>query len=103
MTRKLCCWQFKTCGREKGGLMTGILGECPVSSAFKFDGLNNGVGAGRACWMVPDSCCQLDAANQGKSNPCYNCDFYQRVVFEEEDNIKFPYSKNIILPRLQLK
>jgi len=96
MAKKLSCWQFKNCGREKGGLLSEILGECPVSTAMKFDGHNDGVGAGRACWMIPDSCCQQEASKQGKSNPCHNCDFYQRVVFEEEEKIEFPYSKNIV-------
>ncbi len=67
--------------------MADVLGQCPVSSAMKYDGLNEGVGAGRACWMVPNSVCRR---KRGAS--CYDCEFYKRVVFEEEEKIAFKYS-----------
>ena len=67
--------------------MADILGECPVATAMKYDGLNDGVGAGRACWMVPNSVCR-----QGRSVSCCDCEFYKRVVFEEEENVVFKYS-----------
>jgi hypothetical protein len=92
MARKLNCWEFKKCGREKGGVLVDILGECPVSTAMKYDGLNDGIGAGRACWMVPDAACRTDATLQPRLNPCHTCEFYRRVVFEEEDNILFKYT-----------
>ena len=87
MSKKLNCWEFKNCGREPGGLMADVLGECPVSSAMKYDGLNEGVGAGRACWMVPNSVC-----SHKRGGSCCNCEFYKRVVFEEEEKIAFKYS-----------
>jgi hypothetical protein len=88
MTEKLNCWQFKNCGREKGGLLVEALGECPVPSAMKYDGMNDGVGAGRACWMVPDSGCQ---ARHGQSHRCSQCEFYNRVVFEQEEQTLFRF------------
>lgn len=78
--QKLNCWQFKNCGREKGGLLANNSGECPVSTMLKMDGLNDGRGAGRACWTVskpPSSPCY--------GRTCHTCDFYRRVVFEEEN------------------
>ncbi|MCM2272392.1 MAG: hypothetical protein NDJ18_07560 [candidate division Zixibacteria bacterium] len=79
--QKLNCWQFKNCGREKGGLLAETLGECPAAAQFKYDGINDGRGAGRACWMIP----------KPPSSPCFrtncqNCEFYRRVLFEEQSN-----------------
>lgn len=93
MTPKLNCWEYKNCGREKGGLMAPILGECPVSTYMKFDGLNEGVGAGRSCWMAPHA---PDAENGHSlccgAKKCYCCEFYKRVVFEQEDKTCFKYT-----------
>jgi hypothetical protein len=92
MTKKLNCWEYKNCGREKGGLMTPILGECPVPSFMKYDGLNGGLGAGRSCWMVPHSLCASRNASGTGSHRCYTCEFYKRVVFEQEENTCFKYT-----------
>lgn len=82
MPRKLNCWEFHNCGREKGGLMVSILGECPVSISMKHDGQNEGVGGGRVCWMVAGSACSMK--NNDSKNKCYECSFYRRVVFEQD-------------------
>lgn len=83
MSKKLNCWEFKNCGREQGGLLAETLGECPVSTSMKFDGLNDGVGAGRACWLIPNSACTKNRLNNSNSS-CFDCAFYKRVKFEEE-------------------
>ena len=90
MCKKINCWQFVNCGREKGGLMVPYLGECPVQNSMKYDGLNEGVGAGRACWMVQDATCILKAT--GQISACFDCKFYKRVVFEEDEKVHFKYS-----------
>ncbi len=90
MTKAMNCWEFRNCGREKGGLMVPILGECPVASLLKFDGLNDGVGAGRACWMVGDSECQRTCLKGRRT--CYDCEFYKRVVFEQDKQVRFKFS-----------
>ncbi|MEA3297352.1 MAG: hypothetical protein U9R56_05760 [candidate division Zixibacteria bacterium] len=72
--------------------MVNILGECPVPKAMKYDGYNDGIGAGRACWMVQSLDCKLKVSNRRPFNPCYNCKFYKRVVFEEKEKTKFRYS-----------
>lgn len=89
MSKKLNCWEFHNCGREKNGLMVPILGECPVSSSMKFDGLNSGIGAGRACWMVNNTKCQNRIKNVTK---CHDCQFYKRVVHEQEENTFFKFT-----------
>ncbi len=89
MTRKLNCWQYKNCGRESGGLMAGALGECPVSSAMKYDGMNDGIGAGRACWMLAGS---GGKAPHGPARGCSQCEFYKRVLFEQEERTLFRFA-----------
>jgi len=89
---KLNCWEFKNCGREKGGLLVDQLGECPVASALSFDGHNGGIAAGRACWMVATEtrlCCNHGGGRRGS---CQACEFYRRVMFDEESNASFRYS-----------
>ncbi len=85
MSKKLNCWEFVNCGREKNGLMVSTLGECKVVTDMKYDGLNNGVGAGRACWMTHKDNCVMIKSQQYLS--CYDCPFYKRVAFEEEEQI----------------
>ena len=88
MARKLNCWEFKNCGREKGGLMVGVLGECPVASGMKFDGVNDGIAAGRACWEVSSCGGRLSSDQIGQSRACHTCEFYRRVLHEEEENVQ---------------
>ena len=75
------------CGLEPDGIFSQIHGPCPVARAMKFDGVNGGKGAGRACWLVKD---HLSA---GQTMPCrnhrlacINCEFYRRVQNEEESS-----------------
>lgn len=85
MADKLNCWEFHNCGREKGGLLANLLGECPVSTAMKYDGHNDGKAGGRACWMVTGSTCRAKARNAGRGNLCLSCAFYRRVIFEQDE------------------
>ena len=76
--------------------MAELLGECPVSTAMEFDGLNNGIGAGRACWMVSVAACHKDAARHARMHPCPGCEFYHRVVFEEEEKARYTFASTHI-------
>ena len=87
MSKKLNCWEFVNCGREKNGLMVPIMGECKVVSDMKYDGLNKGLGAGRACWMTYKNDCVMKKSQ--KLSSCYDCPFYKRVAFEEEEEIVY--------------
>lgn len=88
MIAKLNCWEYKNCGREKGGLLENLLGECPVSTAMKHDGQNGGKGAGRVCWMVSSEEGVMPCGRQS----CCACDFYNRVVYEEEESACHQYA-----------
>lgn len=90
MNKKLNCWEYNNCGREKNGIMVPIHGECPVSTTMKYDGLNGGVGAGRVCWLASKSKCHLKSSTVQKN--CRNCSFYKRVMFEQEDSIKAAFT-----------
>jgi len=89
--QKLNCWEFKNCGREKGGLMVDTLGECPVASAMHCDGLNDGVAAGRACWTIVGRRNRLESTGAIAANPCHNCEFYRRVIHEEKKEARFKF------------
>lgn len=72
--------------------MAEILGVCAVCEYMKFDGLNGGVGAGRACWMVPHAAAVAEGRSVACARRCYTCEFYKRVVFEQEEDTRFKYT-----------
>lgn len=86
MSKKLNCWEFVNCGREKNGLMVPLLGECKVVKNMKHDGLNGGISSGRACWMTQKNDCVMKQS--GQFSCCYDCSFYKRVLFEEEEKVQ---------------
>ncbi|MFH1688368.1 MAG: two-CW domain-containing protein [bacterium] len=94
MTKKLNCWQYRNCGREPGGLLADSLGQCPVATTLKFDGMNDGVAAGRACWMVADSCCRRKQ-RAGRGDGCHACEFYRRVLYEQEESALFRFASPV--------
>ena len=94
MERKLNCWEYRNCGREKGGLMVSVLGECPASTSMAFDGTNGGMAGGRACWMVRESN-RLARIQTCSGTPCHSCEFYRRVVHEERAGAKHLFSTTV--------
>jgi hypothetical protein len=94
VTRKLNCWEFKNCGREKGGLMVEVLGECPVVTAMHLDGTNGGQAGGRSCWTVRGCGNRLARAGIGTLNGCQKCEFFRRVAHEEETTISAQLSSS---------
>ncbi len=92
MSPRLNCWEFKNCGREKGGLMVATLGECPVASAMHCDGLNNGMAAGRSCWTVNGTGHRFNRVEKVTVNSCHVCEFYKRVVNEEKHAACFKFA-----------
>lgn len=92
MSTKLNCWEFKNCGREPGGLMVHILGECPVSTNMKYDGVNDGKAAGRVCWRACSGDRQWGLSRNTSCARCFACDFYRRVQHEQEEKIEFEFA-----------
>ncbi|MEW6221447.1 MAG: two-CW domain-containing protein [Thermodesulfobacteriota bacterium] len=82
---KLNCWEFKKCGREKGGAKTGELGVCPASIEARVHGVNGGRNGGRGCWALAGTLCggKIQGTFATKLGNCMSCDFY-KVVKQEE-------------------
>ena len=45
------------CGREPGGVKAQKLGICPSAIDTTFNGFNQGINAGRLCWLVAGTFC----------------------------------------------
>jgi hypothetical protein len=88
------CWEFTKCGCEPGGANVEQKGVCPAATNSTFNGYNNGVNAGRACWMITQTSChgKLQGSFVDKTASCKNCDFYKRV--ESEENSVFLIGKH---------
>lgn len=90
------CWEFKDCGREVGGINSKELGLCPAAMEVRLDGIHAGKNAGRACWVVAGTFCtgKVQGTFAEKYNDCMKCDFYQKVM--EEEDIHFEFSSALI-------
>lgn len=79
------CWEYKKCGREKGGAKEEKLGLCPACP-------DNG----RFCWNVAGTLCggEVQGTFAQKKSTCLSCDFFLKVKDEEGDDfVFFPTSK----------
>jgi len=85
---KVNCWQFKKCGRERGGSKVGELGVCPSAVEVRLNGVNQGQNGGRACWAVAGTLCggQVQGTYATKLTNCLKCEFYTLVATEEGRN-----------------
>lgn len=77
----LNCWEYRKCGRELGGVNARRDGICPASIDIRYDGVHEGICAGRACWIVAGTMC--DGLVMGtfakKYKDCIRCDYYRLV------------------------
>ena len=95
---KLNCWEFKNCGREKGGLLADTLGVCPVALTMKHDGVHGGIAAGRVCWQVRNSSrCKINLIDS-EASACHECAFYLRVQHEEAGKTVHQFASAIDAP-----
>jgi hypothetical protein len=87
---KLNCWEFKRCGRFRGGEREQEFGVCPVTTEKRLDTVHNGDNAGRACWVVANSMCggNIQGNFAQKFGNCTVCDFYRKVKEEEFPNFQ---------------
>jgi len=90
MTNKINCWEFKKCGREKGGINVQEFGICPASIQEKTNGVNCGKNGGRCCWALAGTMCGniVQGSFASKLANCMNCEFYKAVQKEECGNVK---------------
>lgn len=68
-TRMKNCWEFKNCGREKGGNNVIELGECIVSKE----------GLGHSCWAIAGTLCggEVQGTAAQKEQNCMQCEVYK--------------------------
>jgi len=84
------CWEFKHCKREPGGSNVANLGVCPAATEVRANGFNSGINAGRVCWAVAGTLCELkiQASFTSELTSCEQCDFFKKVKVEEGRNFK---------------
>ena len=68
------CWEFKKCGREKGGAKAKELGECPVFPNY-----------GKVCARVAGTFCggKVQGSFAMKLASCMQCEFYKSVHYDK--------------------
>ena len=78
------CWEFMNCGREPGGTKAQKLGICPAAKETGFNGFNQGINAGRLCWLVAGTFCgdTYQGTYADKYVSCKNCNFYKKIHSE---------------------
>jgi len=86
---KVNCWEWKKCGRQKGGAKMAELGVCPAATTERIHGANCGLNGGRACWALAGTLCggQVQGTFAAKLSNCMACDFYKPVAQEEGANL----------------
>ena len=69
------CWEFKKCGREKGGAKAKELGVCPAYPDH-----------GKHCAQVAGTLCggQVQGTFAMKLLNCMKCEFYQSANYDKE-------------------
>ncbi len=87
---ELNCWEFKSCGREPGGMREAELGSCPAATDTSNYGVNRGRMSGRICWAVAGTLCggEVQGSSARKRDTCLACDFFERVRLEEGDRFR---------------
>lgn len=69
------CWEFKECGREKGGKNAEKLGQCPAWPDH-----------GTHCARITGTLCggEVQGCFAQKLSNCLRCDFYQSEDYERK-------------------
>lgn len=87
---RLNCWQFMGCKFNNNFINIRMLNNndsetCPVLFNEKYNGINNGLNAGRICWLVLNTRCYgyLQKDYCQKIMICSTCEFYNLVKEEE--------------------
>lgn len=84
-TRHLNCWEFMSCGRERGGKHFDGSCICPACTDRELDKVHGGENAGRACWVVAGTLSRgsVSCKFAGDYITCADCPFYKLVRNEE--------------------
>lgn len=75
--RRINCWEYMKCGRGPDQ----DAAACPAASQSLFDGMNDGINAGRSCWLIAGTDCRGETkgtfAKQYEN--CRHCSFFKMV------------------------
>jgi len=82
------CWEYKKCGREPGGEKVDELGVCIAATETRANGIHGGKNGGRSCWAIAGTLCEgeVQGSYAKKFQNCMFCDFYKKVMEEEDSN-----------------
>ncbi len=69
------------CGRGPEAGKGGRCKQCPAVLKSSFDGINEGINAGRSCWLVAGTFCSRKASGTfaEKRETCRDCEFYKHI------------------------
>ncbi len=75
------CWEVLNCGQGPDNPDS----TCPVPRDTRFAGVNDGVNAGRYCWMQHGTLCDtgIGGAFYRKPRDCVTCPFFRQVEQEQ--------------------
>lgn len=84
------CWEITGCGRGPGGDRVHEMGVCPAAVESVLEGLNGGLMAGRACWMLAGTFCggRVNGTWAEKRLSCMSCSFFKQVRAEQGSNFQ---------------
>ena len=90
---KINCWEYMKCGR--GPEQENDI--CPAASDPSFDSMNDGINAGRSCWLVAGTACKGSASGSfaKEFKNCRKCEFFKKV-HDRKDQISLEI-KNIVV------
>ena len=71
------CWEYNSCGRERGGINTADLGECPAHPLH-----------GRHCAKIVGTLCggEVQGTLAMKIETCEECRFYNCPYYDKNYN-----------------
>jgi hypothetical protein len=80
------CWEYKHCGRGRGGRRAPGEKICPAAIATDANGVNRGINGGRVCWAIAGTLCggRQQGNYAAKLETCLKCDFCKLVLAEEQ-------------------
>lgn len=80
-SKKINCWEFAKCGRGPEGAKGEKCRSCSAALPSSLDGFNQGIRAGRACWLVAGTFCNgnVSGTYAEKIESCRECEFYKAV------------------------
>jgi len=83
MPKKLNCWEFYRCRREKGN------NPCPAATSSEADGINGGSMGGRVCWAIAGTFCgdRVQGLMADKMCSCLACRFF--LLVRDEEGLSF--------------